>query len=82
MLADAEQLARAAHEIASVDSMAMSQSALVGESATLLARVLGAKGDTAGARQWAQRAVRPLTYGYGALHPKTVEARSLVDALR
>lgn len=81
-LDEAAEFARQAYEVATIDSTALSQSAIVGEASLVLGRVLRVKGDTAGAREWARRAVAPLAYGYGAGHPRTLEARALGDSLR
>jgi hypothetical protein len=81
-LADAERFARSAYEIAAVDSTAVGRSALVGETSLLLAKVERARGDEARAMPWAERAVPPLTNGYGPAHPKTRDARTLLDTLR
>ena len=78
----AERFARSAREVAAVDSLALRQSAVVGEASLVHARVSRAKGDTSAAGTWAELSIPALAFGYGGDHPRTVEARALLDTLR
>jgi hypothetical protein len=75
------EYARAAHGVATSDSLTETRSAYVGEAQVLEGRALVAMGDTAGARTSFARAVVALSAGAGAEHPRTMEARALRDAL-
>ncbi len=66
----AATLAHDAGEAASIDSLAVTQSAFVGRAFAAEARAVLALGDTTGAVGLAQRSLRPLRYGYGAAHPR------------
>jgi len=68
----AATLAHDAGEAASVDSLALAQSAFVGNAFAAEARAVLALGDTTGAVALAQRSRRPMRYGYGATHPRVV----------
>ena len=70
-VADAEQFARSAFEIAAVDSVALGRSAFVGEASLLLARALRARGAAAEAVPWAQRAASALGAGAQRGRPGT-----------
>ena len=67
--ARATAFARDARAAASVDALAGTQSAFVGEALAAEARALRAQGDTRGARDLATKALAPLRYGYGDGHP-------------
>ncbi|MDZ7631635.1 MAG: hypothetical protein U5K74_09875 [Gemmatimonadaceae bacterium] len=66
-------LARDARVAATVDSLAATRSAYVGEGFAAEAHALKAQGETSGARESARRALGPLISGYGQGHP-AVEA--------
>jgi len=68
----AATLAHDAGEAASLDSLALAQSAFVGTAFAAEARAMLALGDTTGAVGLASRSLRPLRYGYGATHPRVV----------
>ncbi len=61
--------AQDARAAASVDALAGTQSAFVGEAFAAEARAMGAQGNTRGARELATKALGPLRYGYGDGHP-------------
>jgi serine/threonine-protein kinase len=79
---EALEYARAAHGIATSDSLTETRSAYVGEARLLEGRALLSAGDTAGARAALARAVVALEAGAGAEHPRAAEARTLLAALR
>ena len=79
---EALEYARAARGIAASDSLTETRSAYVGEARLLEGRALLATGDSAGARAALARAVVALSAGAGAGHARTVEARTLQNALR
>jgi tetratricopeptide (TPR) repeat protein len=79
---EALKLARAARDTASVDSLAEFRSARVGEARLIEAHALLASGDSAGARDSAERAAVALVTGAGEQHPLTREAQALAAALR
>lgn len=74
------EYAGAARGIADVDSLTATRSAYVGEAALLEAHGLLLAGDSAAARLRAAEALTALSYGAGAAHPRTLEARALLDA--
>jgi serine/threonine-protein kinase len=78
----ADSLARLARETAAIDSMALERSALVGRAELLRTRSLQSLGDRATARQTAARAVTALGNGYGAGHPWTLAAKTIMESLR
>ncbi|HET8655103.1 MAG TPA: serine/threonine-protein kinase [Longimicrobiaceae bacterium] len=80
--ARALEYARAAHGIATADSLTETRSAYVGEARLLEARALLASGDTAAARTAAGLALAGLRYGAGADHPRTRQAAALLATLR
>jgi eukaryotic-like serine/threonine-protein kinase len=67
--ARAATLARDARAAASIDALAGTQSAYVGQALAAEARALMAQGNTSGAREIGAKAVGPLKYGYGDGHP-------------
>jgi hypothetical protein len=71
-------LARAAGEIAAVDSLALTGSAFVGEARLREAKALAALGYVAEARARAAEAVTALAAGAGDTHPRTVEAKAFL----
>ncbi len=78
---EALSLARDARATATLDSLAETRSAFVGEARLLEGRALLAKGDTAGARTALQAAVVALKFGAGPSHPRTSEALDLLASL-
>jgi eukaryotic-like serine/threonine-protein kinase len=74
-------LAREAHAIAAVDSLAETRSATVGEARFLEGRALAASGDTTGARVALTAAIRALRHGAGEEHPRTRQAEAALQAL-
>lgn len=79
--AEALNYAHEAREMATLDSLATSQSALVGEAVLIEARGLLARGDSARARVDAEQSATALRNGAGAGHPRTREAERLLAAL-
>jgi serine/threonine-protein kinase len=79
--AEALKYARGADSLASVDSIAVSRSAYVGEARLLEARALLAAGDSAGARAAIGPAAIALRAGAGPDHPLTLQAASLRQLL-
>jgi len=75
------RFARDARELATLDSIADSQSARVAEARLAEGRALLARGDTAGARATLERVVAALRTRARAGHPLTREAESLLSAL-
>lgn len=73
--------ARAAKASATVDSLAQARSGWVGQAQLLEARALVASGDTNAARRAATAARRALAIGFGARHPLTGEAETLLVSL-
>jgi eukaryotic-like serine/threonine-protein kinase len=73
--------AHAALALASVDSLAATRSAYVGEARLVEARALLAEGDRAAARDGLRQAVVALTNGVGPDHPDTRDARMLLATL-
>ncbi len=67
--ARASTFARDARAAASVDALASTQSAFIGEALAAEARALRAQGDTSGAQELGTKALGPLRYGYGEGHP-------------
>lgn len=80
--ADALRYARDARATATVDSLAETRSAYVGEASLVEARALRALGDSSGARTALGRAVVALRAGAGTEHPRTREAERLASAAR
>ena len=79
--AKALEYARAAKAAATVDSLAQARSGWVGQAQLLEARALLASGDTNGAQGAANAAWRALAVGFGARHPLTLEAGTLLTSL-
>jgi len=79
---EALRLARDARTIATLDSLADSRSALVGEARLAEGRALLASGDTTAARATLDRAVAALTTGAGSGHPAVREAEALLAKIR
>jgi serine/threonine-protein kinase len=79
----AEGAAYAEHlvRMGSIDSLTAERSATVGRGLLLGARAAAGQGDRSRARGLAQRAVEPLTFGFGANHPLTLQAVALKDSL-
>jgi eukaryotic-like serine/threonine-protein kinase len=75
------RFARDARKIATVDSIADTRSARVGEARLLEGRALLAKGDTVAARATLARALEALRAGAGAAHPLARQTDSLLSAL-
>jgi tetratricopeptide (TPR) repeat protein len=69
-------LAREAHEIAAVDSLAEMRSARVGEARLIEGRALLATGDTVQGRRVLQQALVALRHGAGEGHERTRQASS------
>ena len=79
---EALRFARDARTIATLDSLADSRSALVGEARLAEGRALLASGDTTSARATLDRAVAALTAGAGSGHPLVREAEALLATIR
>jgi serine/threonine-protein kinase len=79
--AEAIEYGRAAHKIATSDSLTETHSAYVGEADLIEGRGLLASGDTAGAREELTRALIALRAGAGASHPRSREAEDLLARL-
>jgi eukaryotic-like serine/threonine-protein kinase len=73
--------ARAALRLATVDSLAETRSALVGEARLAEGRALLAAGDTLAARASLTRALSALIAGAGPGHPRAREVQTLLAAL-
>lgn len=76
----ADSLARLARTAATLDTLTLTRSGLVGRSELLLARALHAQGQMPAAREAAQRASVALTNGYGSSSRWPREARALLDS--
>jgi eukaryotic-like serine/threonine-protein kinase len=76
------RFARDARTIATLDAMADTQSAHVGEARLAEGRALLARGDTTAATTTLERALAALRAGAGAGHPLTRETDSLLSTLR
>jgi hypothetical protein len=76
------RFARDARTIATLDSLADTRSAYVGEARLAEGRALLARGDTAAARAMLERALVALHAGAGGGHPLARETDSLLSALR
>ena len=74
----AASLARDAHRAAAVDSVALRQSAYVGDALMAESRARLALRDTVAATALATQALAPLGYGYGAGHARIAAAQQLV----
>ncbi len=74
--------ARDAKAIATLDSLAGTHSAFVGEARLAEGRALLAGGDTAGARATIERALVALRNGAGGEHPLVREVETLLSSLR
>jgi len=77
----ADSIARLARSAATLDSLTLTRSGLVGRAELLLARALRARNDAPAAREAAQRADAALSSGYGVSHPWTAAARALRDSV-
>jgi hypothetical protein len=77
----ATEYARAARRMTELDSLTSTRSAYVGEAALLEARGLLLAGDSSDARDLLQQANVALSFGAGASHPRTRQARALMDSL-
>ena len=77
----ADSLARRAIDVMRADSLAPRRSAFVGRAELLRARAFGALGDRRAARDAAERALAPLSAGYGPSNRWTLAARALSDSL-
>jgi serine/threonine-protein kinase len=75
-------LARGAHTIAMLDTLADTRSAYVGEARLAEGRALLAKGDSAGARTTLALALAGLRRGGGPAHPIAREAEAILSAMR
>ncbi|HMA01043.1 MAG: hypothetical protein ACM34L_03330, partial [Gemmatimonas sp.] len=75
------RFARDARRLATLDSIADSRSAHVGEARLAEGRALLAGGDTVEARATLERALAALSAGAGSGHPLTRETVSLLSAL-
>ena len=75
-------LARLAGAIASRDSLAEARSGYVGAARLIEGRALLARGDSEAAAEAIGRAAAALRTGYGAAHPRTREAESILAHLR
>jgi serine/threonine-protein kinase len=80
-LRGADSIARLARDAAAIDSLALTQSALVGRAELLRARALAANRELVEARRAAERAVVALDHGYGRDNGLSRAARELVDSL-
>ena len=80
--ARAASFARDARSSASVDALAGTQSAFVGEALAAEALALQAQGNTSGARELATRALGPLRYGYGDGHSKVTALLRWIGELK
>jgi serine/threonine-protein kinase len=79
--AEAIEYGRAAHQIATSDSLTETRSAYVGEADLIEGRGLLARGDTAAAREELTRALIALRAGVGASDPRSREAEDLLARL-
>jgi hypothetical protein len=79
--AAADSLARLAIRLAGMSGQDPERSADVGVALVVLARARAAEGDSAGARDAANRAARALTAGLGADQPRTRDAAALAARL-
>jgi eukaryotic-like serine/threonine-protein kinase len=77
----ADSLAQLGWRAAVTDSLASTRSGLAGRADLLRGQALRTLGDSAGARNAAERALRSLTNGYGATNQWTTAARALRDSL-
>jgi tetratricopeptide (TPR) repeat protein len=77
----AESLAGHALRLARGEGQDDERSGVVGYALVTMARVRQARGDLAGARAELRRGLGPLASGYGPDHPRTREARALLDSL-
>lgn len=75
----ADTLTGRALAVVARDSVAEAGSGLVGEVRLVEGRVLLARGDTSRARERLERAVAALRNGFGAGHPRTIEAAALLS---
>ncbi len=80
--ARATAFARDARAAASVDELAGTQSAFVGEALAAEARAVSAKGDATGARDLATKALVPMRYGYGDGHPAVASLTRWIAGLK
>ncbi|MBA2459192.1 MAG: hypothetical protein H0V43_09605, partial [Gemmatimonadales bacterium] len=79
---EALALAREAHAVAALDSLAEIRSAYVGEARLVEGRALLARGDTMEGDAAIARALTALRHGAGSEHPLTREAEALAAELR
>jgi serine/threonine-protein kinase len=77
----ADSIARLARSAATLDSLTLTRSGLVGRADLLLAHALRAQGNAPAAREAAQRASQALSNGYGSTHHWPGAARALLDSL-
>jgi serine/threonine-protein kinase len=77
----ADSLARMARSAATLDSLSVTRSALVGRAELVLARALRAQSKTPVAREATQRASIALASGYGSASAWSRAARALLDSL-
>jgi serine/threonine-protein kinase len=77
----ADSLATLAVSAATLDSVALRQSAYVGRAEVVRARALRSLGRGVPAREAATRAVAALVNGLGPAHPRTLDARAMLDSL-
>ena len=80
--ARATTFARDARSAASVDSLAGTHSAFVGEAFVAEARASNASGNVSGARDLATKALGPLRYGYGSGHPSVAAVERWIAELK
>jgi hypothetical protein len=76
----ADSLARMARAAATLDTLTLERSGLVGRAELLLARALAAQGKAPAARDAVQRAIVALTNGYGPSNRWARDARALLGA--
>ena len=74
-------LAKDAHDVAALDSLAETQSSRVGEADLIVGRAMLASGDSSGARKTLREALVALEYGAGHDFARTRQARALLQEL-
>ena len=77
----ADSLATLAVSAATLDSVALRQSAYVGRAEVVRARALRSLGRGGPAREAAARAVAALANGFGTTNSRTLDARAMLDSL-
>jgi eukaryotic-like serine/threonine-protein kinase len=77
----AESLASHALRLARGEGHNDARSGTIGYARVLLARARRARGDVSGALDELRKGVTPLANGYGSEHPRTLEAKALIDTL-